>query len=961
MSYDSTLFLPNTSFPMRAGLTKKEPHMLERWDRQRIFYKVLEKRRGGPSFLLHDGPPYANGKIHIGTAYNKVMKDFIVKYKSMMGFFCPYVPGWDTHGLPIETEVLKAHKLNRDAISVLEFRKKCKEFTTRYIGTMTDQFKRLGVWGEWDKPYVTYHPQYEAKQIEVFGEMAKKGYIYKGLKPVYWCTTCVTALADAEVEYHDHSSPSIYATFPVKGEFDKAPGLEGSQVVIWTTTPWTLPGNTAVALHPDFEYTLFEADVSGSEAGGVAQRAGEAGEGARNLQGGGSRRRLLVAEELLEDFSRNTGVAIKNVIARYRGRQLEGVVLSHPFIDRDSPIVLADYVTLETGTGAVHTAPGHGLEDYETGRAYNLPVISPLDDQGRFTAEVPRFQGVFTRDANRLIIDHLREIGALLGVGELTHSYPHCWRCKNPVIFRATEQWFTSIDGFKKQALEAIDGVEWVPAGSINRIRAMVENRSDWCISRQRTWGVPLPIFYCDGCGREVINDVTLQAVQELFAAEGSDAWFAREAAQILPEGYRCPHCGGSGFTKEKDIMDVWFDSGTSHAAVLETREELYWPADLYIEGSDQHRGWFQSSLLTAVASRGAAPYRAVLTHGFTVDGEGKKMSKSLGNTVAPEEVIGRYGADIVRLWAVASDYAVDVRISGEILGQLVDSYRKVRNTIRFILGNLRGFHPGRDQVPSGRMEEIDRWLMHRLQQVTGHVLESYKKWQYHLIVRDLVGFCNIELSSFYLDIVKDRLYCSGPTLPRRSAQTALYHTLRNLLSLAAPVLAFTAEEAYGVFAGEVLAPAGVEAEESVHLTDFPAVEERYLDPALAADWNRLIAVRRDVLKPIEELRGRKEIGHSLEAEVALYADGELRELLERKREQLAPLFVVSGVELRPLAEAGPGAFAGETVTVQVRKSSSRKCERCWRYLPSVGRDQERPDLCGRCASVVDEHYAGAV
>jgi isoleucyl-tRNA synthetase len=932
MSYDHTLYLPKTSFPMRAGLSRMEPEMLEHWDKSGIYRKVIQKRRGGKTFILHDGPPYANGKIHIGTAYNKVMKDFIVKFKSMMGFYTPYVPGWDTHGLPIETEVIKAYNLHREEMSPIDFRRKCKEFTAKYIDTMTSQFKRLGVWGDWEVPYVTFHPQYEAKQIEIFGEMAKKGHIYKGLKPVYWCPACVTALADAEVEYGDHSSPSIYVAFKVKEGTSPLEELEGAFVVIWTTTPWTLPGNTAVALHPDFEYTLFDSDD----------------------------RRYLIATELIDDFVRNTGVMVEKEIGIYRGRDLEGTVLRHPFIDRDSPVVFADYVTLDTGTGAVHTAPGHGIEDYETGVKYSLDIVSPVDSRGMFTEEVPKFKGLFVSDANRPIIDYLKELDVLLGVGELTHSYPHCWRCKNPVIFRATEQWFTSIDGFRSDALKAIDRVEWVPEASINRIKSMVENRSDWCISRQRTWGVPLPIFYCTSCSREVINDVTLKAVEELFGKEGSDAWWLKEAEEILPGGYACPHCGGGTFTKEKDIMDVWFDSGSSHAAVLETREELHWPAELYIEGSDQHRGWFQSSLLTAVAARGTAPYHAVLTHGFTVDGEGKKMSKSLGNTIAPEEVIQKYGADIIRLWAIASDYSVDVRISEEILGQLVDSYRKVRNTFRFMLGNLNGFNPKKDLLPFGKLDNIDRWLVHRLQEITGTILDHYRKWQFHLIVKEVLNFCNIDLSAFYLDIVKDKLYCSGPTLPRTSSQTAIFLTLRSLLSLFGPVLSFTTEEAYLALVREVLHPSGVEAEESLHLTDFPEADSALRDDALAKDWDTLIAVRRDVLKPIEELRISKKIGHSLESETTLYADGETYDLLKRYSDELAQLFVVSRVTLQKRGGEVPDVFRGELVDVKVVKSSAHKCARCWRYLESVGTIAAHADLCDRCASVVDRYYRDA-
>jgi len=930
MSYDSTLFLPKTSFPMKAGLTKKEPEILARWENEKTYNKVLEKRRGTQSFILHDGPPYANGNIHIGTAYNKVLKDFIVKFKSMMGYFSPYVPGWDTHGLPIETEVIKTSHLKRDTLTPIEFRKKCKEFTSGYIKIMTSQFQRLGVWGEWENPYITYLPQYEAKQIEIFGEMAKKGYIYKGLKPVYWCTTCITALADAEVEYHDHASPSIYVIFRVKDDAAKFEELKGSYIVIWTTTPWTLPGNTAVALHPDAEYTLFRS-------------AGE---------------KYVVATELLGDFTENTGIPVEKTLRVFRGTDFEGVILRHPFIDRDAPIVFAEYVTLDTGTGAVHTAPGHGIEDYETGTKYNLDIVSPLDDYGRFTEEVPRFSGMFCQDANSPIIDYLKELKVLLGVGEITHSYPHCWRCKNPVIFRATEQWFTSIEGFRKQALEAIDSVAWIPSSSINRIKSMVENRSDWCISRQRTWGVPLPIFYCGKCKKEVINDVTLAAVIDLFAREGSDSWWEKSAREILPEGFTCPHCGGSEFTKEKDIMDVWFDSGTSHAAVCETRPELKWPTDLYLEGSDQHRGWFQSSLLTAVSARGRAPYRNVLTHGFTVDGEGKKMSKSLGNTIAPEEVIGKYGADILRLWAISSDYSVDIRISEEILGQLVEKYRKIRNTIRFMLGNLNGFNPKTDIVDQHDMELIDRWLLHRLQIVTGEILFNYGSWQFHLIVKDIVNFCNNELSAFYLDVVKDRLYCSGPAHARKSAQTALYHTLQNLLSLTAPILSFTCEEAYGVFAKEILFPGGMSAEESVHLMDFPEVRKDFIDEELAKTWEALIDVRGDVLKQIENIRSEKTIGHSLECVIELYADGNLYELLKKNEQELAPLFVVSEVKLAEKSRSPKGAFQGEYVDVVATKSGASKCLRCWRYLQSVGQHEDHPELCERCAGVITEHYS---
>ncbi len=929
MSYDDTLFLPKTSFPMRAGLSKKEPEILKRWERERIYEEVMEKRKGGETFILHDGPPYANGNIHIGTAYNKVLKDFIVKYKSMMGYYSPYIPGWDTHGLPIETEVIKAYKLDRSSLSPINFRKRCKEFTSKYIKTMTEQFKRLGVWGFWNEPYITFHPQYEGKQIEIFGEMAKKHYIYKGLKPVYWCTTCITALADAEVEYQDHTSPSVYVSFSIKDDAYKYEELKGASVVIWTTTPWTIPGNTACALHPDFEYSLFESNG----------------------------KRYIVATELLDDFTDHTGFTMDRTIKIYRGSELEGVVLQHPFIKRDSPIVFADYVTLDTGTGAVHTAPGHGLEDYETGLKYNLDIFSPLDNYGKFTDEVPQFKGLFCQDANEAIVNYLDEIGVLLGVGKLTHSYPHCWRCKNPVIFRATEQWFTSIDGFRKNALHAIDEVDWIPASSINRIKSMVENRSDWCISRQRTWGVPLPIFYCKSCKREIINDITLKAVIDLFSSEGSDSWFIKSAREILPKNFSCPHCHSNEFTKEKDIMDVWFDSGTSHS-VLETRGELYWPADMYLEGSDQHRGWFQSSLLTAVAARDSAPYRNVLTHGFTVDGEGKKMSKSLGNTIDPEEIIKKYGADILRLWVVSSDYAVDVRISQEILEQLVDSYRKIRNTIRFMLGNLYGFNPKTDTVDVNDLENIDRWLLHRLQIVTKTIIDFYENWQFHTIIQEILNFCNIDLSSFYLDIVKDRLYCSGPTMERKSSLTAIHYTLLNLLTLLAPVLSFTTEEAYITLVNEIYKPNSIHAEKSIHLTNFPDLSEELLNKDLYEIWEILISVRKDVLKPIEVLRKEKVIGHSLESTINIYADDRIYKILNKNIDELAPLFVVSDVHLYRKNKSPTDTYQGELVNIEVKKSTSEKCKRCWKYDESVGQNDRYPDLCKRCSSVVDQYYS---
>ncbi|HEY3423960.1 MAG TPA: isoleucine--tRNA ligase, partial [Negativicutes bacterium] len=705
MDYSKTLNLPATDFPMRANLPEREPELLAYWQANQIYEKRLAQAAENPQFILHDGPPYANGNIHIGTALNKILKDLIMKYKSLRGFNVPYVPGWDTHGLPIEHAAIKILGLNRHELDPLDLRRECKQYALKCLDLQREDFKRLGVSGNWEDPYITLRPEYEAKQIELFGEMAKKGHIYKGLKSVYWCTSCETALAEAEIEYAEKKSHSIYVKFPLIDDKGNLPvGIDPHEVyaVIWTTTPWTMPANVAIAIHPEFEYAWVEVNDE----------------------------IYLLAVELISAVAKDNKWEHHTILATMKGAEVDGMVFGHPFFERQSPIVLADYVTLEQGTGCVHTAPGHGQEDFETGVKYGLPIICPVDPSGRFTAEGGKFQGMLVQDANVPVIKELAERGMLLGKGTLKHQYAHCWRCKSPIIYRATEQWFASIDGFRAEALQAIKNVQWIPTWGEERIHNMIADRHDWCISRQRVWGLPIPIFYCTECNEHIINDTTIRAVKELFRQEGSDAWWAKSAAEILPAAFACPHCGHQGsFRKETDIMDVWFDSGSSHASVLEQRPELKWPADLYLEGSDQHRGWFQSSLLTSVATRGTAPYKSVLTHGFVVDGEGRKMSKSVGNVIYPQEVIKKYGADILRLWVASADYQADIRISNDILKQLSEVYRKIRNTFRYILGNIHDFNPDTDKVDYQDLLEIDRWALLRLEQIRERVTNAYDNY----------------------------------------------------------------------------------------------------------------------------------------------------------------------------------------------------------------------------------------
>lgn len=922
VDYSGTLNLPKTGFPMRANLAKKEPEILGFWEEIGLYNLVQEKTRGKPKFILHDGPPYANGDIHLGTALNKILKDMVVKYFSLRNYDTPFVPGWDTHGLPIEHQVIKNLGLDRHELGAAEFRRRCRDYALKFVDVQRQQFKRLGVRGDWEHPYLTLDPGFEAEQIGVFGEMARKGYIYKGLKPVYWCPECETALAEAEVEYGEKQSPSIYVAFVVK---DGKGVLEaGDEMVIWTTTPWTLPANVAVACHPDERYVVVRF----------------------------TDRRFVVARPLMSRFLAEVEMEGAEQGAEFYGRELEGVVLFHPFLDRESVVISGTHVTMEQGTGLVHTAPGHGLEDYEVGRKYGLPVLSPLDDRGVFTGEAGPFEGLRYEDANRAIIDRLNALGRLLKADEVWHQYPHCWRCKNPVIFRATEQWFASVDGFRKAALHAVRSVRWIPAWGEERISSMIRERSDWCISRQRVWGVPIPAFYCENCGQVLLRDEVISHVQNLIRKHGSDVWFVNDAHELVPLGVRCGSCGHTGFRKETDIMDVWFDSGSSHVAVLETRPELRWPADLYLEGSDQHRGWFNSSLSTAVATRGEAPYRMVLTHGYVVDEQGRKMSKSLGNGIDPLEAVEQLGADVLRLWVAASDYKKDVAASYNILRQAAEVYRKIRNTFRFLLGNLYDFVPGTDDVEYKAMPELDRYMLHRLHKVLEQITAAYDRFEFHVAYRAIHDFCVLELSAFYLDVIKDRLYVLESTNPlRRSAQTVLYEVARVLLVVLVPMLAFTTEEIWQYL------PKGGDEPVSVQLLDWPEVNRSYLDEELGQKWEALLEVRDKVTKALEIARQQKLIGSSLEAEVDLYPGPGRYELLKSAEKELAMLFITSSARVHPPEELPPEGTVDwpdyPGLKVLVSRARGIKCQRCWMYTEDVGQDPVYTDVCARCAAIL--------
>jgi len=930
MDYKNTLNLPKTKFPMRANLPKREPDMLKQWEIEEIYKKVLEISEGRDKYILHDGPPYANGHIHLGTALNKILKDMIVKSKFMAGYNSDYVPGWDCHGLPIEHQVdkeLGPRKLNMTSVDV---RRHCRKYAQKFIDVQRNEFKRLGCFGEWEDPYLTMNYRYQATIARELGKFFESGAVYRGKKPVYWCSSCVTALAEAEVEYADVGSPSIYVRFPARVDFSTAiPELDGKNtyVVIWTTTPWTIPANLAIAVHPDETYAAVE----------VGDNV------------------YILAERLVAINMETFGITDYRVIATFNGKVLEGLKCSHPLYDRESLVILAPFVTLDTGTGCVHVAPGHGQEDYEVGLKYNIDVYAPVDDHGIFTDEAEFFSGKFVFDANDDVIAKLRETGALLASESMQHSYPHCWRCKKPVIFRATHQWFVSMEktSLRKNALKAIDSVKWIPKWGRDRIFGMIEHRPDWCISRQRSWGVPITAMRCAECDEVVAPPELFEKAAKLFEEHGADIWFQAEAKDLAPEGMTCPSCKSTSFVKETDILDVWFDSGVSWAAVCQNRDNLVYPANLYLEGSDQHRGWFHSALLTSVGTRGRAPYYGVLTHGFVVDGQGKKMSKSLGNVIQPQELIEKYGADILRLWVSAEDYRDDIRISGEILERLSEAYRRIRNTCRFLLGNLADFDPDKHMVSPADMRALDRYALDRLNRVIERVTNAYDTFDFHVVFHTLYNYCTVDLSSVYLDILKDRLYVEtfdGEL--RRSAQTALHHILSALVRLMAPVLVFTAEEVWSSFNADRAELA------SVHTANFPnPIEGVSLTDEERLSWDSIAALRQDVSKALEESRTAKLIGSSLEAMVVIHAPVALAQSI-RSMEDPEGFFIVSQIQVHETDE--PAAPADESkgvpgVRIEVKKAEGGKCPRCWVWSPRIGSDIDYPEVCPRCARVLRE------
>jgi len=937
MDYKSTLNLPKTDFPMKANLPQREPELLAWWEQVRLYEQIQEAGKGRPRYVLHDGPPYANGRIHIGHALNKILKDIVVKSKTMAGFHAPYVPGWDCHGLPIEHQVLKDLGDKKKSLDARAIRKLCREYADKFYKIQREEFQRLGVLGEWQKPYLTMNHPYEATIVREFGRFVERGGVYKGLKPVLWCTQDQTALAEAEVEYEDHQSPSIYVKFPLVHQPKMLSGagifnlsfpsdVERVSVVIWTTTPWTLPANQAVCLHPDIDYAFVQ----------VGQEV------------------LIVAEKLLDDVAKKCQLADHRLLGTRKGSQcFEGLETQRPISTGLSPILLGDFVTLEQGTGCVHIAPGHGMEDYLLVLEHNakaspgerLEILAPVDDAGRFTEAVKDFAGQHVFKANPAIVEKLNANGRLLGHGQLGHSYPHCWRCKSPVIFRATEQWFVSMDKneLRQEALGEINRVQWIPPWGKDRINGMIANRPDWCLSRQRVWGVPIPGFTCGGCRHVLADPVVIDHVASKMETGGADVWFEQTAAQLLPSGTTCPKCGGTDFEKERDILDVWFESGVSYAAVLKPRQ--WWPADLYLEGSDQHRGWFHSALLAGVVTDRRAPYRAVLTHGFVLDGQGKKMSKSAGNVVAPQDVIKQSGAEILRLWVSAQDYREDLRISPEILNHLIEAYRKIRNTCRFLLSNLYDFDPAKDRIAYGQLPELDRWALMRLEDLACRVRQAYDDCEFHTIYHALNNFCSVDLSAVYLDILKDRLYTFRADSPlRRGSQTVLYEIIVGMTKLMAPVLSFTAEEIWrslSVQAGNALGSV------SVHLAQFPEVRPEWRDEGLAQRWERLLAYRTSVQGVLEVSRRDKVIGSSLEAAVELRANPDDYAFLKSYERDLPTLFIVSQVKL---IENGEGRGP---LSITATKSAYGKCERCWNYREAVGTHAAHPTLCDRCLEAV--------
>ena len=931
--YKDSLNLPQTTLPMRANAANREIEIQEFWAQNQIYKKNLKQRDKENKFILHDGPPYlSSDKIHIGTALNKILKDIVVKYKSMSGYYSPFVPGYDGHGLPIENAVVKTIKGGRNAVSPYLLRLKCREFAYKNLMGQEDNFKRLGVWGNWGRPYVTISPEIEAEQVRVFGEMYQKGYIEKGLKPVYWCPDCETALAEAEVEYADHTSTAIYVKFEfeekaAKLAYSKA-GVQTEKplfAVIWTTTPWTIPSNLAICLNARLEYSLVEYEEEV----------------------------FVVATELLNSFVEDAELESEKVkvLGTVEGSDLENLRTRHPLYDRVSPIILGDHVTTDAGTGCVHTAPGHGLEDWEVGMRYDLDVLSPLDSKGYWTNKVPDLEGVRYTDGNKIVIDKLFEHDALISKKEITHSYPHCWRCKKPVIYRATPQWFVKVDRFRKEALEAISNVQWIPASGEQRISNMVASRSDWCISRQRTWGVPIPVFYCKDCGEVIVTPESINSVAKIFEKETSDVWVKYDAKHLLPPGYRCPKCQNHHFLKEKDIMDVWFDSGITHRAVVEKRhEELgHPPVDLYLEGSDQHRGWFQSSLLTSVATTGIAPYLTVLTHGFVLDEEGRKMSKSLGNTVAPQDIIKYYGTDVLRLWAASVDYRNDVKIGENAVKQMVEIFKKIRNTSRFLLGNIYDFDPENDYVYYNDLKDIDKFALHKLNTLIENVTEAFDAYEFYKYFQYLQNFAAVDLSSFYLDIVKDRLYTAGKkSLSRRACQTVLYEISQALTRMIAPVMPHQAEDIWQHTPERQ--KGGLE---SILLADWPISSAKWHNDELEKEFTQILKLREIVSKAIEPLRATKRVGSSLE--VAVYIQGGDKKLLNYYEDELANIFITSQAFVVDEAPANVVyKYEEEGYTIYIAKAIGEKCERCWKYR-ELGTDGSHPTLCEECAQALNE------
>ncbi len=933
MEYKNTLNLPKTSFPMKADLPKREPQFMSEWEKSSLYQKIQESRASSPTFILHDGPPYANGDIHMGHALNKILKDLILRYKTMRGFRTPYIPGWDCHGLPVELQLFKELGKTKHTVDRLDFREKARSYAAKYVSIQRDQFKQLGILGDWDKPYLTMNYEYQATIMESFWTLYEKGYIFQGLKPIHWCASCETALAEAEVEYENKTSPSIYVKFQLTSESCKQLNLpEDASVLIWTTTPWTLPGNVGVALHPTADYVLVKAN-------GL---------------------HLILAASLLSQVQELLGWKDVSVVKTFKGKQFKKLECKHPFIDRTSQIILGNHVTLDQGTGCVHTAPGHGQEDYEIGLSYHLPILSPVNSNGKFTSEVKLFEGQFVFKANQGICDLLKENGSLLYQTKLEHSYPHCWRCKSPIIFRATKQWFLGVDrhDLRKKALKEIDRVKWIPAIGRNRIFSMIESRPDWCLSRQRLWGVPIPIFYCAKCETEFLDQETAKNIIEKVKKGGASAWFEIPSSEFISKNKKCK-CGHSEFKKEEDIIDVWFDSGVSYQAVLEKVPGLSYPADLYLEGSDQHRGWFQTSLLAAMGLKDQAPFKAVLTHGFVVDGEGKKMSKSLGNVISPQEVMKKYGADILRLWVSSTDFSQDVRVSDAILAQVADTYRKIRNTFRYILGNLFDYEKSSHILNLDELDNIDQWALSRTYEVYEQVTQFYDQYEFCKIYHVIEQFCTVELSSFYFDILKDRLYTfAAHSKKRRAAQSVLFEILQVLNRLLAPILPVTMEEIWRT--DERIGNSNT----SVHLASWPQIDKHWSNPGLESEWEFVKNLRSEVLKLLENLRNSKVIGSPLEAQVELSTrDASLKKkLISLGEDQLKAIFIVSQVIICDEIEGkSEDAFQSQTMNglgIRVIKALGEKCQRCWNYSLKVGENTEHPALCERCVSAVEVTFS---